>query len=600
MVRVARRNTSDGASTPDQPPSVTHPIRRRVAWIVASLGTALIVAGVHLSLAKPRQGPRILADEIGYLASARYLAGGGRIDMRGAAFYSGGYSVLIAPLSKLFADNPESTYASIVFMQALLAGASVLLIAQICRWMMGTPRGWSLVIGIVAGLYPTFVTDTGFTWAESALTFTLLLVITIALAILRGVEHDASRLRLGVLSGCLGAACGALITMHNRTVLATLVVVAVVGLALLLRSQVVAAVILAVSAAVVTLAGRQLNAYLGHALWGGHGRVNASAKITALREWRSFLDFLLRLDGQSWYQVVATGGLAVISLVALVLIAVRPSGRNASTRRARFAISARRGGALIVIGVFFGLLVVSAVFLVQGQRGDHIVYGRYVDISTPLLIALGLAWLGTRPTRRDLLYAALGVATVTIGLGLILDKLGHTELDRQYNAVTTFAIVGWLDYLRHSPAVFRATVWTLGFALGALAIAFVVRRWSRFPWIPTAAAAVGLTVLFAWQLGFVRAKVINSLSAGNANVRTLIDAIDEQHVDQLRLDPSIAVVGRLHLQYWFPDVDIVGAAPANEQCSRGLTVSKALVPGLTLVERVGDFKLYRGQATCPE
>ena len=184
-------------------------------------------------------------------------------------------------------------------------------------------------------------------------------------------------------------------------------------------------------------------------------------------------------------------------------------------------------------------------------------------------------------------------------MGLILYSFGRTELDRPFNAVTTFAIIGWLDFRRYSPAVFRATAWTLVLALGFVAIAFVVRRWPNRPWMATAAAAAGVTVLFVWQLGFVKSKVIKSLGATSANVHALVGAIDAQHVDQLRIDPSIGVVGRLHLAYWLPRVDIVAGTPDTEQCARGLTVSRAPAPGLTLVDRVGRFNLYRGHVACP-
>jgi hypothetical protein len=520
--------------------------------------------------------------------------------MTHTAFYAGGYSLLLVPLSKLFAYNPARLYASVIGFQAVLAGASVLLIAQLSRWLIGISRWWSLVVAFAAGCYPTFVADTGFAWAETALTFTLLLVITIAVAVLRGVERDASRSKLTILSGCLGVACGALFTMHNRTMLSIFVVIAVVGVVLLLRRHLVAALVLGASAVVVALAGDQLNQYLRRALWNGRGRIDAEAKLSALRQWARFLAGLLRLSGQSWYQVVATGSVAIIGMVGLGLITFRSTTREGS-RGDRFTRDARRGGSLIVIGVFLGLLVVSAVYLAAGKRADHIVYGRYVDIATPLLIALGLAWLGTAPSRRDLLYSALGVTTVTVGLWLILDRTGRAELDRSFNSVTTFAITGWLDYHRYSPALFRATVWTLGIGLGAVAVAWVARRWPNAPWIPTAVVTVGVLALFAWQLGFVRGKLIQSLGARSPQVRALVGAIDASDVDTVRTDRTVAVVGRLHLGYWLPRVDVVTGTAKTERCSDGLTVSKAQAPApdTTLVQRLGPYVLYRGHVPCP-
>jgi hypothetical protein len=501
----------------------------------------------------------------------------------------------------VFAYHPARLYASVVVLQALLAGASVLLIAQLCRWLLGTSRGWSLVVALAAGCYPTFVSDTGFTWAESMLTFTLLLVITLAVATMRRVARGASRAQLTGLAVALGLACGALVTIHNRTLLAAVAVVAIVGYVLLRSRAAIPAVVLAATTVGTGLAGSSLNAYLRRALWGGHGAVDVGNKLSELLRGRRYAAVLLRLDGQSWYQVVGTGGIVVLAIVALVLLALRRPQRDDRDDRATLADDPRRSGALVVLAVFFGLLFVSAGYLATGDRADHIVYGRYVDIITPLLIAVGLAWLGTAPRRRDLVYAAVAMLATTIGFWLVLDREGRTQLARPFNSVSTFAIVGWIDYPRFHPALFRATMWTLGIGLAAIAIAFVARASTRAPWLPTAVATIGVVALFAWQLTFVHNKVLSGLATSTGPTKVLVGAIADRHVDEVRTDPTVRTVGRLGLQYWLPRVAIVRGTAKNEQCNTGLTVSRTSDPrtGQVYVGSVGPYSLFRGTVDCP-
>ena len=57
---------------------------------------------VRVLLTIPRTGPVVVADEVGYLANARVLAGGVDGQLSPAPFYHGGYSLLLAPLLAIF------------------------------------------------------------------------------------------------------------------------------------------------------------------------------------------------------------------------------------------------------------------------------------------------------------------------------------------------------------------------------------------------------------------------------------------------------------------------------------------------------------------
>jgi hypothetical protein len=149
--------------------------------------------------------------------------------------------------------------------------------------------------------------------------------------------------------------------------------------------------------------------------------------------------------------------------------------------------------------------------------------------------------------------------------------------------------------------LFRATAWTLGFGLVAIAIAFIARSSPSPAWIPTAVATVGVVALFAWNLGFVHGKVLQGLAISAAPTRNLVGAVQRSNVHELRVDPTIKVVGFIGLQYWLPQVNVVHATAKTIQCKGGLTVSRNSDPrsGEEYVESIGPYSLFRGTVACP-
>jgi hypothetical protein len=571
------------------------------AWFAWSVASAATLAAIHYWLADPGQGPRIFADEIGYLANARFLAGGAKIDMSNTAFYSGGFSLILTPLNWALLNHPARLYQSIILGQAMLAGVSMLLMAQLCRWILGISKGWSLVVAFAAGLYPAFVANTGFTWAESMLTFALLVVVTTSIWVLRGLDESAVRHRNLVLrAAAAGFACGALPTMHNRTFLAALAALVIVSWSLVRARSYVPAGILLATAAVTALAGELMNLHLKKALWIGRGGVDAGEKVTTLLHPHGLWAGGLTLSGQAWYQLVSSAGLVAVALVGLVLIALgRAEPRDTTAVGGASSANASRAGAAIVVAAFASLLVVSAAFLATGKRADQVVYGRYVDIATPLLIALAIAWLATSPSVRALAGAAFAVVASLGATFLILTWAGKTELARPYNRVTTLGIIGWLDFRRTSPALFRATAWSVGIGLAAIAIAYVARADKVRAPAAIAVICLGVAIVFSWQLSFLNPKVLKPLAFGATQTRAVVAVVNGTHVKTLRLEPSITVVDRLALEYWLPKVRFSVVASPPDRCSAGLAITRLPVPGsgVAPVGAVGPFSIF--EQHCP-
>jgi hypothetical protein len=595
---MMRQDAASARSSDELEIEVIEAPKRRIdaayVWLWAA---AAVVALLHFAFAHPPPGPRIFADEIGYLANARYLAGGHAIDMSHTAFYAGGYSLAIAPLSRLFAHDPGRLYTSIVAMQSVLAGLSLVMIACLCRWLLAARWGAAILAAFVATLYPTLVVYTGFTWSEAMLQFALLLAITSGVWVLRSVDGKSARSIL-VRASLAGAACGYVITVHNRTVLGMLAFVAIVAVALARRRERPAAAAMVIGFIAIVGAGQILNSHLKSALWKGAGGVETSGRISALFHPHGDWAALRAGIGQYWYQLVATGGVVAIALTAFVLLARHPARTNS---RGDADSSSRATVALAVFVTYFGLLAVSAIFIGPGgSRADAAVYGRYMDITTPLLVGVGIAWLATSPIARYLAIAAVATVVSAITAFLVLHFGARVQFTHPYNRATTISILGWLNPHRGKPMLAVATAWTVVIALGVLGITYLAARLSWRQWISPVVVAVAVASLFAWQLSFTHHRLLTSMRHGAEALHQSARAVQKTGTRELVLDSTIHTVDRLGLAFWLPDVKLIGPTP-NMTCSSVVSIGHETRPPANEVEIAsgGSLRLFRGVASCP-
>ena len=249
------------------------------------------------------------------------------------------------------------------------------------------------------------------------------------------------------------------------------------------------------------------------------------------------------------------------------------------------------------------LLAVSAAFLAYGTRADHFVYGRYVDVITPLMIALAIAWLGSSPGVRALLYGAAALISSFICSTLVLVAGGSAPLHHQFfDRVTTFSILGWLDYRRNSPALFRATAWTAAIGLVgiAMSLAIVNRTQPRYSRTVTVALSLGIAVLFLWQLSFLGPKVVTPAANQASRPRIIANTVHELGTREITLEPTITILDRLALQYWLPQVRFIEATQSLDRCGTGLSISHLPGPrnSSVAIAYTEGFYLYRAAPHC--
>lgn len=442
------------------------PVPGTVAW------TALIVAGYaanvvfRLVLAVGRVGPINFADEIGYLANARVLAGGVAGQLTEASFYRGGYSLLLVP-AELLGDGPWSAYRYVLVTNALLSSLVFVLIYLLLRRTFAVAPWPALGAAVIAGFYPPLVLNSLIAWSEVAL---YVLVLFGALA-LHGLVSARSPRRAVGWGIAVGVVAAYLYATHGRTVPIVAVLLAALLVAGVLRRDLrLAALAGLLTAALGYLADGALSAYLLKRNWGFAGGVALDHTLGNLTNSAVLPNVGVLLLGQYWYLSVGTLGLFLLGVIgAAQYVGRRPFGRG-------LVAAESRGAALVAAYLLLstlGLGILVGVFLFPVTRPDVVVYGRYIEIMLPALLALGLVRLWTlRSTLRIVVEMGISIVLIVVAALVAAGYQHHILLGQLSNSYTTLsipALAGSILGIRPR----RVTVLAVG---GAILLVLLVRR----------------------------------------------------------------------------------------------------------------------------
>lgn len=355
-------------------------MRRVTAGRLLLAGTGvLFVARLVLSLV--RTGPVVVADEVGYVTNARVLAGGVSGQMRDAPFYRGGYSLLLTPLVGVI-HSPEAAYRGVLVLNAALAASvAPLLFLLLTRHFGVSPRS-AVWAALAAAAYPTVTV-----LSQVALSENLLFPGVVVWLLCWGALLDApgGRRRLA-WSAALGACTIALFSIHGRMIVAVgVTVAAAILLAIRRRIELQAAAIAVAVIAIGYVPVRVLNHFLMSRSWGGHAPDEVGNRLAGAGTAHGLAGLARNLVGQTWYVVVATLGV-------VLAFGIGSWRRELLTLRRRDAATSAKLLALL-LAMLAGLLVVSALSFHEVERPDMLVYGRYVEVVLPPILAIGLARL---------------------------------------------------------------------------------------------------------------------------------------------------------------------------------------------------------------
>ncbi len=573
---------------------------RRLLRHLPTLLVAVAVGGVHLALADPGPGPRVLADEVGYLADAVQLGTGQVVNMRGTAFYSGGWPLLLAPLARLHGDDRLGLYHAVVVLQVLLAVLTTVVLVHLVRRVARCGAAAALAAGAAGGLFPAYAMHTGLTWSEAALTAAVTVAALATWWLLDsdpGIESSwASAARRGALCG---AALGGAAIVHRRLLVPVLLVLLVLVAWALLERRRRSVAIVAATSLVVVLVGRWLDGHLAATVWSGDtADLTLGSKARSITSVHGVVDLASTASGQVWYLLVASGGLVGVAVLGALLLAwrgLRPGAGDRTGGGRADDVRSRAWFALSMVVLLAGLVAVGSAFVSGATaRADYLVYGRYAEVLAPLFVAGGVAWLLTA-RRRDVLGTVAITVAVTVACWAVVD-LGHrAELDRPLNPLNLAAVVGWIDLPAARPLL-RGTIWASA-ALVAMGV-ISVTRWRRHASaIRVCGVAAIVLALFGWQITRIRSDIVDPLHDGAAPYASMVAAARRLGATRIAVDPALGRGPVVSLSYRLPhvEVDLDAAVDHGGAC---LLVTGAAPPGDEAVAGSGSLRMVRRPAPC--
>lgn len=333
-----------------------------------------VVCGIFMASVALRQaGPTVHPDEWGFLSNGQVLIGHTEAPIPTGSFYPAGYG-LVTGLGALITGSIHGAYRF-----ALLANVSL---AVLTAWFAGrlAVRGFGasklmgrIVSGLVFVLPGTIVTAM-FAWPETASRLAFLVFISFVMTVAKN-RSSIQVIGLGLFTGLMPA-------LHGRF---TLLVPVAGALFLWWGIQRLIARRVALLAVSVTAIGYEcshfLNEFVKRTLYEA-SYDQESRLLRRLFDPTVWPALLRTMAGQTWYLTATSCGLVGVG-IAFAIRRIRSEGgvRTVSTHPQRLGLLVLLVSSLLVI--FTGGLQ-----LLYGNRGDHLIYGRYVEILVPALLVV--------------------------------------------------------------------------------------------------------------------------------------------------------------------------------------------------------------------
>ena len=340
---------------------------------------AAFVCGIFMvSVALRQAGPTVHPDEWGFLSNGQVLIGHTEAPIPTGSFYPAGYG-LITGLGALLTGSLSGAYRFALLANVVLSILSGWCAGQLAVRGFGASKLMGRIVSSLVFVLPGTIVTAMFAWPETASRLAFLVFISFVILVAK-TRSAMQVLGLGLFTGLMPA-------LHGRFTL----LIPVIGLVFLWWGvQRLISRQLAVFALFVTAIGyegsRLLNQFVKRSLY-ETSYDQESRLLRRLFDPTVWPALLRTMAGQTWYLTATSCGLVGVG-IAFAMWRIRSEGgvRTVSSDPQRLALLVLVVGSLLVI--FTGGLQ-----LLYGNRGDHLIYGRYVEILVPALLVVACVGL---------------------------------------------------------------------------------------------------------------------------------------------------------------------------------------------------------------
>ncbi len=455
-------------------------VSKQLAVIVCVI--SLAVLAFMVSVAVRMAGPTVHPDEWGSLINGQVLIGHKEATIPTGSFYPAGYGV-VTGLGALVTGSMSGSYTFSLIANVLFAIGTALMAGYVARTAFGATKNTGWLVTALVLVMPGTLVSAMFSWPEIAIR---LAYMTLVLTVVT-VSRNRSTWRVGAL----GLYVGVLPGLHGRFTLLVPVMGALVLWWIFARviTRFTAAFTL-LTTACGYLAARALNHYVKSTVY--LESYNQENRLLGRLFRPSVWPALIRtMVGQSWYLVATTFGLAAVGVV-YAIVTLKKSGSVRS-----IVHDAERTGLAFVVVATASVVFTGGLQLLYGNRGDHLIYGRYVEMLAPVLVVLACVGLEKRYRESQFTWFLSAISIFVFAVFYVLIDGGDgVKASAMRKSIVYPNIVGF-DFVRY---FVHPTFFTLGgvFCLLALLFWFVSRKLGAWS-IIAITLLLGIGVVYSGQ-----------------------------------------------------------------------------------------------------
>ena len=456
-------------------PDTPHPVAVR-----AAVAAAVVAGAVSFSVALRQYGPTVHPDEWGFLLNGQMIVGHDQAPIPTGSFYPAGFGLVTGPLAVL-TGSLHGAYRATLIVNFLLCLAVAWAAHAACRRVMGAGTGLSVLAAVLVFVAPGTIVTSLYAWPETAARLSFLCMVLWL--------HSVASRRTARAILPFALYVGLLPGLHGRFTL-VLPVVCLLFLWWGLSRDVprVAALGACGVTAAGYAAGHLLNTFV-------KSRLYTTSYDQENRLLRRLVDpgvwpaLVRTMTGQAWYLVATTGGLAAIA-IAYAVSQARSAGSPAAVR------TDPRRVTLTVVALSSALVVFTGgLQLLYGNRGDHLIYGRYVEILVPALLVVACGAVGSWGASASLWWLRGAVVTVVVAVVYVAVDMGDGVKGGWSRNDIVFPNIVGTDAIRY---LVRPGLLTFGVTFAVIGTLLWLLAARNGTWA-VAAAAVLLAAGSAWS-----------------------------------------------------------------------------------------------------